>query len=63
MRCPTCYGGTEFVPCVCATEAEMANTPELTLDERWLLAPRDPRDEYRSPEDFTLPEWSEGYES
>lgn len=59
MRCPTCYGGTEAAPCVCATESELANTPELTLDERWLLAPRDVRDEYRDPDDFNLPEWME----
>lgn len=62
MRCPTCNGGTEQAPCVCATEAELANTPELTLDERWLLAPRDPRDEYRHAEDFNPPEWAERYE-
>lgn len=60
MHCPECGGGVnDGAPCVCATEAELANTPELTLDERWLLAPRDVRDEYRSPEDFNLPEWME----
>jgi hypothetical protein len=59
MRCPTCYGGIEAAPCVCATEAELARAPELTLDDRWLLAPRDPRDEYTHPEDYCLPEWME----
>lgn len=60
MRCPTCYGGTNpDAPCVCATEYELANTPELTLDERWILAPRDVRDEYRDPDDFNLPDWAE----
>lgn len=62
MRCPTCYGGTPESPCVCATEAELANTPELTIDERWLLAPRDPRGEYRDPDDFMPPSWAERYE-
>ena len=62
MRCLTCNGGAEAAPCVCATEEELANTPELTLDERWLLAPRDTRDEYRDPYDFMLPAWAERYE-
>jgi len=60
MRCPTCYGGTNpESPCVCATEAELAHTPELSLDELWILAPRDVRDEYRDPDDFNPPEWRE----
>lgn len=63
MRCPDCGGGVnDGSPCVCATEAELANTPELTLDERWLLAPRDPRDEYTHAEDFAPPAWAERYE-
>lgn len=62
MRCSECGGYGVESPCVCATEAELANTPELTLDERWLLAPRDPRDEYRHPEDFNMPAWAERHD-
>jgi hypothetical protein len=63
MRCPTCCGGAPESPCVCATEAELADAPDYPMDERLLFAPRDIRDEYRHPEDFTPPEWAERYES
>jgi hypothetical protein len=62
MRCPECGGRGADSPCVCATEAELAHAPELTLDERWMLAPRDPRDEHTHPEDFNPPAWAERYE-
>lgn len=57
MRCPTCNGGTHDAPCVCETEAELADTPDYPMGT--LFAPRDVRDEYRSPEDFNLPAWAE----
>jgi hypothetical protein len=63
MRCLICNGGTPEAPCVCETEAELANTPDYPMDERFMLPPRDPRDEYRSPEDFTPPAWAERYDS
>lgn len=59
MRCPTCNGGTDAAPCVCATEAELYNEAELTLDDRFLIPPRDPRDEYTHPEDCCIPVWME----
>jgi hypothetical protein len=63
MRCPECGGGVNYwAPCVCATEAELANTPELTLGARWLLPPRDVRDEWTHPDDFNPPAWAERYE-
>jgi hypothetical protein len=30
------------------------------ISDRFRLPPLDPRDEYRHPEDFSLPEWAEG---
>jgi hypothetical protein len=30
------------------------------ISDRFKLPPLDPRDEYRHPEDFNLPEWAEG---
>jgi hypothetical protein len=61
MRCPTCNGGTPEAPCVCETESELANTPDYTIDPRFLLPP-DVRDEHRHPEDFSPPAWAERYE-
>lgn len=58
MRCPTCNGGTPESPCVCETQADLYSEPELTLDERWLLAPRDHRDYFTHPDDFGPPEWT-----
>lgn len=63
MRCPDCGGGAkEECPCVCETQMELADTPDYEISARFLLPPRDARDEYRHPEDFTPPEWAERYE-
>lgn len=62
-RCPTCYGGTPEAPCVCETQAALADTPDTgESDSRLLLPPRDSRDEYRHPHDFCPPAWAERYE-
>lgn len=55
----TCFcGSKDSTPCVCETQAELADTPDAgEIDPRFILAPRDTRDEYRSPEDFSGPDW------
>lgn len=64
MRCEECWGGVkEEAPCICATRLELADMPDTgAMDERFLLPPRDVRDEYRHPEDFNPPAWAERYE-
>jgi hypothetical protein len=63
MRCPTCYGGTPAAPCVCETQAELADTQDTgEIDPRFLLT-QDVRDEHRHAEDFNPPAWIERHET
>lgn len=54
-----CFCGAKGdVPCVCQTELELADTPDTgEIDSRFLLTPRDVRDEYRHAEDFNGADW------
>jgi hypothetical protein len=62
MRCPTCYGGTEFAACVCQTQADLWDTTDAgALDPRFMFAP-DARDEYRHPDDYAPQPWAERHE-